>query len=657
MSPQTENKMNASQTSTSSALLKGDSCQCNSIDEVVTTYSSKLPSRQLVQDIRLPNIVVFYISINNFNQYESRKKFSVDIQLVSYSFLIRLVNRTFNLQSNFTLIAKEASAFMCNIPVTNDFDVDGCIMNALEENDDATKQQSSVEFIVYVYPRAKRQIQSDTDDWCILDETGTNSNDKDDNFEVIEIQNDSILVTIKPKDNRQESFLQKATGWLHGSANATSNSCLTKKEFYQMLDPVTGRLLDEQAFRQKIFDNGCDESIRKIVWCYLLRVFNESMTNDDKKEYTVKATERYNEMKTAWQNRYKLNDSEIIALENLIQKDVQRTDRAVKFFDDKENSSGQKLFQILMTYSVYHPEPGYVQGMNDMAAPILYVIPDESLAYACFCAIMRHMTSIFHPNGIGMNRRLDLLRKTIRAIDLELWTKIEQCDIGNLMFTFRWLLLDCKREFPFKDTFRVFETIWASLPVDRFELNNDNTLSDRDDLCPSMLCNQHRDSMLSSISNTILSSRSSSPTLEDAQSSLDGCDSGYRDEQIPGLSDFNSRSQKYENSTCLTSKSTLSTATCVPLGKWLIHFSSVDDENHFSDMFTIFLCVALLEQNRSSILQISPSNGDSDDFIGSYFTRLVRQHDARHALQLARNYHRQYVLFQMRIKQLLLTDN
>ncbi|CAF2037875.1 unnamed protein product, partial [Rotaria magnacalcarata] len=63
-----------------------------------------------------------------------------------------------------------------------------------------------------------------------------------------------------------------------------------------------------------------------------------------------------------------------------------------------------------------------------------------------------------------MNRRLDLLRKTIRAIDLELWTKIEQCDIGNLMFTYRWLLLDCKREFPFKDAFRVFETIWASLP-------------------------------------------------------------------------------------------------------------------------------------------------------------------------------------------------
>jgi hypothetical protein len=29
-----------------------------------------------------------------------------------------------------------------------------------------------------------------------------------------------------------------------------------------------------------------------------------------------------------------------------------------------------------------------------------------------------------------MTRRLDLLRKTIRAIDIDLWTKIEECDIG-----------------------------------------------------------------------------------------------------------------------------------------------------------------------------------------------------------------------------------
>ncbi|CAF1449603.1 unnamed protein product, partial [Adineta steineri] len=555
MSPPHENKMLTSHSPTSSSMITDDYSTCNSSDEVI----SKLHYRQLQQDYRLPNIIIFTISLNECNSCLSKKKFSVDIQLLSYSFLVRLINRTFNLRSNFTLMAKETSSLKCNFPVTDDFDVDGCIMSMSEdiEDDNKQQQQSILEFIVYKYPRTKDQIQYDSDDWCVVDDNCTNLNDKDDNFEIIPIRNDSILVTIKAKDHRQETFLQKATGWLHGSVHSSSNNSVTKKEFLQMLDPTTGRLLDEQAFRQRIFDNGCDESIRKIVWCYLLRVFNESMTNEDKTEYTMKAKERYNEMKQAWQHRFKQEDSEIILLDNLIQKDVKRTDRSVKFFDDKENLSCQKLLNILMTYSIYHPEPGYVQGMNDMAAPILYVIRDEALAYACFCALMRYMSPLFHRNGIAMNRRLDLLRKTVQAIDNELWTKIEQCDIGNLMFAYRWLLLDCKREFPFKDIFRVLETLWASLPIDRFESNNDNTFSDRDDLCPSSLCSQYRSSIVSSMSNTFLSSSSCSPTLDDTRSqhsSLDGGDSGYRDEQIPGIFDFNLRLQKLDNSTYLTTQ-------------------------------------------------------------------------------------------------------
>ncbi len=65
-----------------------------------------------------------------------------------------------------------------------------------------------------------------------------------------------------------------------------------------------------------------------------------------------------------------------------------------------------------------------------MAAPILYVIRDEALAYACFCALMRYMSPLFHSDGIAITRRLDLLRKTIRAIDIELYRKIEQSDTG-----------------------------------------------------------------------------------------------------------------------------------------------------------------------------------------------------------------------------------
>ena len=141
----------------------------------------------------------------------AKKKFSVDIQLLSYSFLIRLINQTFNLHSNFTLISKESSSFKCNFPVTDDFDIDGCIMNILDENTDDNKQQSILEFIAYEYPRTKDQIEYEFEDWCVYEDGYTNLNDNDNNFELIPILNDSILVTIKPKDNRQETFLQKTT--------------------------------------------------------------------------------------------------------------------------------------------------------------------------------------------------------------------------------------------------------------------------------------------------------------------------------------------------------------------------------------------------------------------------------------------------------------
>lgn len=115
------------------------------------------------------------------------------------------------------------------------------------------------------------------------------------------------------------------------------------------------------------------------------------------------------------------------ALENLIEKDVRRTDSAV----NKQSLSREKLLNIVMTYCVHHHGTEYAQGMTDMAAPILYIIRDEALAYAGFCTLMRYMSSLFDPNGVAITRRLDLFKRTIQAIDGELWRRIEQYDIGK----------------------------------------------------------------------------------------------------------------------------------------------------------------------------------------------------------------------------------
>lgn len=218
------------------------------------------------------------------------------------------------------------------------------------------------------------------------------------------------------------------------------------------------------------------------------------------------------------------------------------------------------------------------------------------------------------------------------------------------MFAYRWLLLDCKREFPFKDIFRVFETVWAAMPIDRFELNT-NCYSDLDDLCPSSICSHRHSSATSSITNTILSSHSCASLPDEVhseRSSVDGGDSGYRDEQVAALCDLHAPYAPQLTSTV---------APCAPLESWLTHFAQIDDSADYVDMFVIFLCVALLEQNRSSIMQVSAINRDNDDYIGFYFTRLVRQNDAKQALRLARHYHKQYVIFQARLSQLLAANN
>lgn len=152
------------------------------------------------------------------------------------------------------------------MPIRDDFDLDCCILNSIQEN--------SFRFDLRPYA---------IDDWCVIEDFS------EENFDLIELDNQRILVTIKRR--REENLLQRATNWFHGSSN--TKKCLTKKEFTRMLDPTNGRLLDENLFRQRIYETGCEDRIRKLVWCYLLRIFDAYMTNDEKMEYINRAKDHY----------------------------------------------------------------------------------------------------------------------------------------------------------------------------------------------------------------------------------------------------------------------------------------------------------------------------------------------------------------------------
>ncbi|CAF3289759.1 unnamed protein product [Rotaria sp. Silwood2] len=220
-----------------------------------------------------------------------------------------------------------------------------------------------------------------------------------------------------------------------------------------------GSLININRLRQNINDEQQSYKNRHITWPYLLNIYSPSMTSSDKKIYQNRAIIRYNRLKRTWQERVSQSDPFYVTLADTILKDVYRTDGHIKFFQKKK----QILFNIMMTYSVYHPNPGYSQGMTDMLTPIVYVFIDESISYFAFCSLMnRYMSSLFDRDQIEINRRIRLFNLILRSIDDELWNKISFNE-ENYLYVYRWLLLDCKREFyQFDHVLRVLELVWIN---------------------------------------------------------------------------------------------------------------------------------------------------------------------------------------------------
>jgi len=79
-------------------------------------------------------------------------------------------------------------------------------------------------------------------------------------------------------------------------------------------------------------------------------------------------------------------------------------------------------------YYVFFP------GMNDYASIILYVMRDESLAYICFCSIMKHIRANFATDGVAMATKFHHLKVLLQAIDPVYWNFLESCDAGIINY-------------------------------------------------------------------------------------------------------------------------------------------------------------------------------------------------------------------------------
>lgn len=329
---------------------------------------------------------------------------------------------------------------------------------------------------------------------------------------------------------------------------------LTVEEFQKFLDP-DGRLVDESALRKAVFLGGVDPKARSEVWQFLFGLYPCSSTSRERRVLLLDYILRYHEMKTRWKtllqisakpgesklqsglvaryeldendseqslnspdfpcekplteqlnnsvhaeashmfssepdfsalsktwqrasldndeltqkieflkiqaqvyvNRHRIDINEMRAILRLVDKDVPRTDRDFHYFTGNNNPNLTILREILITYSTFHPDVGYAQGMNDILARFLVVFDSEVEAYWCFHNYLEKIQAEFTEEG--MMKKLSEVRKLLLEMDVELLEHLEKQEMGDLLFCHRWLLLGFKREFEFMDSLRVFEIL------------------------------------------------------------------------------------------------------------------------------------------------------------------------------------------------------
>ncbi|XP_076852739.1 TBC1 domain family member 17 isoform X2 [Brachyhypopomus gauderio] len=240
----------------------------------------------------------------------------------------------------------------------------------------------------------------------------------------------------------------------------------------QFLDSE-GRVTDPQRVKELVFRGGIIPPLRKEVWKFLLGFFPWNSTAKERENIVRLKTDEYFRMKVQWKSvseEQEMRNSLLRGYRSLIERDVNRTDRQNPFFSGNENPGLTLLHDVLMTYCMYNFDLGYVQGMSDLLAPLLFVTQNEVESFWCLTGFMELLHQNFEESQEAMKQQLLQLSLLLKALDPELCDYLDSQDSGSLCFCFRWLLIWYKREFPFDDILSLWEVLWTRLPCANFHL-------------------------------------------------------------------------------------------------------------------------------------------------------------------------------------------
>ncbi|KAE8704558.1 Ypt/Rab-GAP domain of gyp1p superfamily protein isoform 2 [Hibiscus syriacus] len=154
-------------------------------------------------------------------------------------------------------------------------------------------------------------------------------------------------------------------------------------------------------------------------------------------------------------------DSEII---EQIDQDVKHTHPDMNFFSGNSQlakSNRDALKDILIVFSKLNPGIRYVQGMNEILAPLFYVFrndPDEEMA------LLSGFRDPFYKQldniSVGIHAIITRLSQFLKEHDQELWRHLEiTTKVHPQFYAFRWITLLLTQEFNFAHSLHIWDTL------------------------------------------------------------------------------------------------------------------------------------------------------------------------------------------------------
>lgn len=133
------------------------------------------------------------------------------------------------------------------------------------------------------------------------------------------------------------------------------------------------------------------------------------------------------------------------------------------------------LARILLLYAKLNRGVRYVQGMNELSAPLYYLFAQDPLnshhaeadTFFCFSLLMSDMRDAFvktmdNEEG-GMMGRIDKFSALLKEKDEEVWKHLEELNVAPVYYTVPWLTLMLTQELDMADVLRLWDSLLSDL--------------------------------------------------------------------------------------------------------------------------------------------------------------------------------------------------